>query len=148
MKLEGKIAIVTGGSRGIGAAICRAYAKEGATVIIVNKNNPQDGLQIANKIQQEGGLAQAISCDITNPEDVNKLVQQVIKKHDRIDILVNNAGVLIFKNFEDHTLEDWNFSINTNLTSAFLLSQAVTPYMKKIIMERLFSFHLWQLSEE
>lgn len=131
MKLKNKIAIITGGSRGIGAAICRAYAKEGATVIIVNKSHPEKGIEIANQIKQEGGLAQAIACDITNPDEVRSLVQQVIEPYHRIDILVNNAGTLIFKNFEDHTLDEWDFVINTNLKSAFLLSQAVVPHMKK-----------------
>ncbi|HEV2613595.1 MAG TPA: SDR family oxidoreductase [Gammaproteobacteria bacterium] len=131
MKLKDKIAIVTGGSRGIGAAICRAYAREGATVIIVNKNHPEKAMEVANQIKQDGGLAQAIACDIADPASVKSLVQQVIKQYHRVDILVNNAGTLIFKSFEDHTLEEWNFTINTNLTSAFLLSQAVVPHMKK-----------------
>ncbi len=131
MRLKNKIAIVTGGSRGIGAAICCAYAKEGATVIVVNKNHPEKGVAIANQIKQEGGLAEAITCDITNPDEVRNLVQQVIKQYKHIDILVNNAGTLVFKNFEDHTLDEWDFVINTNLKSAFLLSQAIVPHMKK-----------------
>jgi len=130
MKLKDKVAIVTGGSRGIGAAICRAYAKEGATVIVVNKNHPEKGVEVANQIKQAGGRAQAIACDISRPDAVRNLVQEVIKQHGHIDILVNNAGTLIFKNFEDHTLEEWDFTIDTNLKSAFLLSQAVVPYMK------------------
>lgn len=131
MKLKDKIAIVTGGSRGIGAAICRAYAQEGATVIIVNKNHPEEGIETATQIKQKGGLAQAIACDITNPDAVKNLIQQVIKQYKRIDILINNAGILIFKKFEDHTFDEWDFVMNTNLKSAFLLSQAVVPYMKK-----------------
>ncbi len=131
MKLKNKIAIVTGGSRGIGAAICRAYAREGATVIIVNKNQPEKAIELANKIKQEGGSAEAMSCDIVNPEAVKNLVQHVIRQYKRIDILVNNAGTLVFKNFEDHSLEDWDFVMNTNLKGAFLISQAVVPYMKK-----------------
>jgi len=131
MKLKDKIAIITGGSRGIGAAICHAYAKEGATVIIVNKNHPEKGVEIEKQIKDEGGLAHAIACDITNKDSVIKLVQQVISEYTRIDILVNNAGTLIFKKFEEHTLEDWDFVMDTNLKSAFLLSQAVIPHMKK-----------------
>src|SRR6185312_8751824 len=131
MKLKNKIAIVTGASGGIGAAIARAYAKEGATVIIVNKNHPEKGVEVANQIKQTGGLAQAIACDITKPDEIKNLVWQIIQEHQRIDILVNNAGTLIFKNFEDHTLDEWDFTMNVNLKSAFLLSQAVVPYMKK-----------------
>jgi NAD(P)-dependent dehydrogenase (short-subunit alcohol dehydrogenase family) len=131
MKLKNKVAIITGGSRGIGAAICHAYAKEGAIVIIVNKNHPEKGIEIANQIKNEGGIAQAIACDITSKDAVENLVHQVIKQYNSIDILVNNAGTLVFKNFEDHTLDEWNFVMDTNLKSAFLLSQAVVPYMKK-----------------
>lgn len=130
MKLKDKVAIVTGGSRGIGAAICHAYAKEGASVIIVNKNHPEKGIEVANQIKNKGGLAEAMVCDITNPDAVKNLVQQIIKKYNRIDVLVNNAGTLVFKKFEDHTVDDWDFVLNTNLKSAFLLSQAVVPYMK------------------
>lgn len=85
MKLKDKIAVVTGGSGGIGAAICHAYAKEGATVIVVNKNHPEKGIEIANQIKEKGGLAQAIACDITNQDAVKNLVQQVIKQYSRID---------------------------------------------------------------
>ncbi len=131
MKLNDKIAIVTGGSSGIGAAICHAYAKEGATVIIINKNNPKNAIETANKIKQNGGSAQAKQCDISNQADVNELINQVIDEYGRIDILVNNAGTLVFKNFEDHTIDDWDYVINVNLKGAFLISQAVVPYMKK-----------------
>ncbi len=131
MKLKNKIAIVTGGSGGIGAAISYAYAKEGATVIIVNKNNPENGIRVANKIRQDGGISQAICCDINNYDSIQNLIQQVIEQHNHIDILVNNAGTLIFKKFEEQTVEEWDVTMNTNLKSAFLLSQTVVPYMKK-----------------
>lgn len=131
MKLKNKIAIVTGGSQGIGAAICRAYAAEGANVIVVNKNHPERGVKVAEQILQSGGVAQAIACDLCQVSAVQQLVQTVTQRYGRVDILVNNAGTLIYKNFEDHTVDEWDFIINTNLKSAFLLSQAVTPYMKK-----------------
>lgn len=131
MKLKDKIAIVTGGSGGIGAAIARAYAMEGATVIVVNKNYPEKGRAVASSIQEAGFKATAMACDISDPNAVKRLIQAVIQQYGRIDILVNNAGALIFKNFEDHTLEEWDFTMNTNLRSAFLLSQAVVPLMKK-----------------
>jgi 3-oxoacyl-[acyl-carrier protein] reductase len=130
MKLKNKVAIVTGGSRGIGAAICHAYAKEGAIVIVVNKNHPEKGIEVANHIKEKGGLAEAMVCDISDPDAVKNLIQKIIQQYKKIDILVNNAGTLIFKKFEDHTLDEWDFTLNTNLKSAFLLSQAVVPYMK------------------
>ena len=131
MRLENKIAIVTGGSSGIGEAICYAYAKEGAFVIVVNKNNPENGISVANKIKADGGLAEAICCDITSPSEVNELVQKVIKDHGRIDILVNNAGSLVFKNIEDHSMDEWDHAINVNLKSAYLLLHEIVPNMKK-----------------
>lgn len=131
MKLKNKIAIVTGGSQGIGEAICYAYAKEGATVIVTNKNNPEAGINVANKIKQEGGQAEAIVCDVADVNSVKKLIEHIVKKYNHIDILVNNAGVVIFKKFEEQTLDDWNFVIDTNLKGSFLMSQAVIPFMKK-----------------
>lgn len=131
MRLKHKVAIVTGGSQGIGEAICHAYAKEGATVIVVNKKRPELGIDVANKINQNGGKAEAIACDVTDPNAVKNLIEYVASKYKRIDILVNNAGVVVFKKFEDQTLDDWNFVIDTNLKSAFLMSQAVVPLMKK-----------------
>lgn len=131
MKLKDKVAIVTGGSQGIGAEICYAYAKEGACVIVVNKSHPQAGVQVAQKIQHSGGCAEAISCDVTRIDSVRNLVDQVSKKYGRIDILVNNAGVVVFKKIEDQTEEDWDYVLNTNLKSSFFLSQAVVPIMKK-----------------
>ena len=131
MKLNEKIAIVTGGSQGIGEAICYAYAKENATVIVVNKNHPESGIRVADKINKEGGKAEAVVCDVTDINSVKKLIEYISDKYNRIDILVNNAGVVVFKKIEDQTLDDWNYVIDTNLKSAFLMSQAVIPLMKK-----------------
>jgi len=130
MRLKDKIAIVTGGSQGIGEAICYAYAKEGATVVVVNKNNPMAGQQVANKIKSEGGFAEAIVCDVADEKSVNSLVQSILAKYKKIDILVNNAAVLIIKEFENHSLEDWDQIIDVNLKGPFLLSKAVLPAMK------------------
>ena len=131
MRLKNKIAIVTGGSQGIGEAICYAYAKEGANVIVVNKNHPKIGEDVANKIKMQGGFAHAIECDVADETSVSHLIEKVINTHGRIDILVNNASVVVFKNLEEQTLEDWNFVIDTNLKGSFLMSKAVIPHMKK-----------------
>lgn len=131
MKLKNKVAIITGGSQGIGEAICYKYANEGAIVIVANKNPPELAIKVADKIRKEGGKAEAIACDISDENSVKNLIDLVINKYNQIDILVNNAGVLVVKNFEDHTLEDWNFVMDTNLKGAFLMSRAVVPLMKK-----------------
>ena len=130
MELKNKIAIVTGGSRGIGEQVCYAYAKEGATVIVVNKQNSKKTKEVVDAITRAGGNADAISCDVSDEASVNNLVATVIEKYGRIDILFHSAGIVLFKKLEDHTLEDWRHSINTNLTSAFLLSRATVPLMK------------------
>lgn len=130
MKLKDKVAIITGGSRGIGAGIAHAFASAGATVIIVNKSNPIDGVNIANQITQNGGKAHAIQCDIANESEVKQLVKQVIKQYNKIDILINAAGILVFKPVEEHTIDDWNSVINTNLKGAFLMSKEIIPHMK------------------
>lgn len=131
MRLKDKIAIITGGSSGIGEAICHAYAKEGATVIVVNKNNPQEGVKVADAIKRSGGKAEAVVCDVANPEQVMHLIQQVMARHGRIDIVVNNAGVLVIKSLEEHTLADWDLLMDVNLKGPFLLSRAVAPIMKQ-----------------
>ncbi len=131
MKLKNKIAIITGGSRGIGAAISNAFAKEGATVIIINKNTPSDADKLVTQIKKIGGYAEAMTCDISDPIALDETVNAVLEKYKHIDILVNCAGVLRFKSLEDHTIEDWNFVINVNLTGPFLLARAIAPHMKK-----------------
>lgn len=131
MKLKDKVAMITGGSRGIGAAIAKAYAKEGATVIIINKNHPEDGREVEDQIKRGGGRAEAMTCDVCDPIAIQQLVATVIDAHHRIDVLVHCAGVLVFKSMENHALEDWDFVMNTNLRGPFLLSRAVIPYMKE-----------------
>lgn len=131
MKLQNKIAIVTGGSKGIGRAICESFAKEGAVVIVVNKTSPDLGKEVANEINKAGGRAESMICDISKASQVKSLVADIISKYGRIDILINNAGVVIFdKKFEEHSLDDWNHVMDINLKGPFLLSQAVTPFMK------------------
>lgn len=131
MRLQNKIAIVTGGSQGIGAAISEAYAREGATVIVVNKSNVEQAQAVVEKIMAAGGTAKAIQCDVSNEKDCQALVNTVIEDYGRIDILVNNVGLAIFKLFEEQSVQDWDFMFSTNTRSAFLLSRLIVPYMKQ-----------------
>jgi 2-deoxy-D-gluconate 3-dehydrogenase len=121
------VAIVTGGARHIGAAYCRRLAEEGAAVVIADI---LDGGQVAEEIHSKGGHALSLKVDVSNEEDTNRMALETVKAFGRIDILVNNAGINIRK--PPHTLElaEWNSVIQTNLTSAFLCSQAVYPAMK------------------
>ncbi|MGD9107840.1 MAG: SDR family oxidoreductase [Gammaproteobacteria bacterium] len=132
MKLKDKIAIVTGGSQGIGEAICYAYAQEGATVIVVNHKNPAKGQEVATKINNEfDAVAKAYQCDITKPFEVDKLIQEVVTEFGTVDILVNNAGILIDKSFGKMTIEDWDKTMDVNLKSSFLMTKAVLPIMQQ-----------------
>jgi len=130
LKLNGKVAIVTGGSQGIGKAVAKGYGREGAQVAVVNSGNPERGQEVADEITADGGTACAIRADVTNKADVAALVDQVVDKYGTVDILFHAAGVMINKPVEEYTEEDWDRTIDVNLKGAFLMSQAVIPLMK------------------
>ncbi len=127
-RLEGKVAIVTGSGRGIGAATAIRLASEGAKIAVVDLKE-EFGMDTVNAIKAEGGEAIAVGCDVTNGEDVEKAAEKVKNYLGRIDILVNNAGVtrdnLAFKMSE----EDWDIVLDTHLKGSFLFSRAVQKYM-------------------
>ena len=139
MKLEGKVAIVTGGSQGIGRAVAKAYAREGARVVVVNAGNPERGQEVADEIEAEGGTACSIRADVTSKAELDSLVEQVVERYGTVDILFQAAGMMINKPVEEYTEEDWDRTIDVNLKGSFLSAQAVIPLMKekgsgKIIM--------------
>lgn len=127
--LEGQVAIVTGGSRGIGAAIAKELAENGVTVAI----NYQSSEDLANKIVEEiiatGGTACAIQSDVSNAEEAKNLIEEVNERYGKIDILVNNAGVTRDRTLRRMSLEEWNDVININLNSAFHTASAAINYM-------------------
>lgn len=130
MKLENRIALITGGSRGIGAAISSRFAKEGAHVVIVYANNTQAAEDVVNDIKSKGGKAHAIQCDISCDKARTALFDEVVSQFGRIDILVNNAAVLVNKAIKETNLDDWYLNIKTNLESVFFLSKACAELMK------------------
>ncbi len=130
MRLKDKVAIVTGGSQGIGKPICEAFAREGAKVAVVNRT-AEKGEAVAGAINGNGGAAKAFPCDVSKKSDVDSMVQGVVSEYGTVDILVGSAGIMINKPFEEYSENDWDRIISTNLKGNFLLSQALIPIMKK-----------------
>ena len=132
-RLEGKVAIVTGGARGLGKVFCRAMAKEGARVVVGDVLH--DGaLQTAEEITAEGGTALPIRVDVSNEEQTVSMAEETIKQFGRIDILVNNAAVIYGvgrKSFDEVSAGEWDQLMAVNLKGPFLCSRAVFPEMKK-----------------
>lgn len=129
MRLEGKTAIVTGGASGIGKAMCVAFAREGARVVVADIDEAK-AEAVAAEIAASGEATGAY-VDVTSSASANRMAQEVHRKFGRIDILVNNVGVRIVKSFLDHSDDDWNTMIATNLTGPFLCARAVVPFMKQ-----------------
>jgi len=127
--LRGKVAIVTGGNGGIGLGMARGLAEAGAAIAVVGRNEAKSAAAV-NELKQLGAKAIAIAADVTDKQAVADMVARTARELGRIDILVNNAGINIRKPPQALDLEEWDSVIRTNLTSAFLCSQAVYPAMK------------------
>ena len=128
--LKGRTALVTGGSRGIGAAVCRALAASGAAVAINCREQIGQAEQLAGEIVKQGGRAIVVAADVSQAGAVAGLVERVTGGLGPIDILVNNAGIAITRGIEDLTEEDFDRTILVNLKSVFLCTQAVLPSMR------------------
>jgi 3-oxoacyl-[acyl-carrier protein] reductase len=129
MRLTGKTAIITGGTRGIGRAIAFAFSKEGARVAIVGRNQARCA-EVAAQIVSSGGEAIGIQADVAAEADVARMVKQSIDKFQRIDILVNCAAVnLPYRTVAELSLKEWNWVVGVNLTGTFLCCRAVLPQM-------------------
>ena len=130
VKLKDKVAIITGGGTGIGKAISLAFASEGAAVVLAARNLPRLEV-VAKDIKSRGGKAKAIQTDISDHEQVKRMVAQAISEFGQIDILVNNAARGTFNNADavDMNLDEWHDSLATNLTGTMLCCQEVLKYM-------------------
>jgi 2-dehydro-3-deoxy-D-gluconate 5-dehydrogenase len=127
--LTGRVAIVTGGNGGIGLGMARGLAQAGAAVAIVGRNATKSDAVVA-ELKQHGAKAISVITDVTDKTAVAAMVERTKTEFGRIDILVNNAGINVRKPPHVLSLEEWDSVIKTNLTSAFLCSQAVHPAMK------------------
>jgi len=120
MKLDGKIAVVTGGSKGIGAGIAKALAAEGATVVVNYASSRSDAERVVAEIELRGGKALAAQADTSNSADVVNLFSTVRSEYGRLDILVNNAGVAVFEMIEDLTEDAFHKQFNLNVLGYLL----------------------------
>jgi NAD(P)-dependent dehydrogenase (short-subunit alcohol dehydrogenase family) len=118
VRLEGKVAVVTGGAQGIGAAIADGLRAEGATVVVADLSPPEDGIR----------------ADVSREEDVRRMVDETVERHDRLDILINNAGLyasLAMRPFTEIPLEEWRRVMDVNVASMFLTCRAAVPVMRE-----------------
>ena len=119
MKLNDKIAIVTGAGSGMGEATGRLFASEGATVVIADKDEAKAN-EVADSIRSAGGKASALAVNVTNEEQVCRIVSRVVKEYGTLDILINCVGIAQFKPTLEITLQEWQLQIDVNLTGVFL----------------------------
>jgi NAD(P)-dependent dehydrogenase (short-subunit alcohol dehydrogenase family) len=127
--LEGKVALITGASRGLGRALALAYAEEGASLVL---NSRDEGLlrPVVEEIEDKGAEALAAPADVSRGEEAERLVETAVERFGRIDVLVNNAGLLGPRvRIEDYPEEDWCRVIDANLTGPFLVAKAAIPRM-------------------
>ncbi len=129
MQDKQKIAIVTGASRGIGREVAKELAESGITVIANYNKSEEEAKKLQQELEEQNFKLEIVKADVSKREDVKKLVEYTIEKYGKIDILINNAGISEYKLFTDETDEDWDKLINTNLYSAFAMSQEVIPTM-------------------
>jgi len=128
MRLENKVTLITGASRGIGKASALALAKEGAIIVAVARNEA-DLQAVCSEVEAAGGKASYVLCDVTDSAQVQKTMDTCIERHGRIDILVNNAGVGGYRPFLDWTEEDYDRIMDTNAKSTWLFCRAAIPPM-------------------
>jgi NAD(P)-dependent dehydrogenase (short-subunit alcohol dehydrogenase family) len=131
-KLSGRVALVTGGTRGIGAAICRSLASQGASVAAGYSGNRERAEQFAKEFEAEfatEGRATVHQGNVSRPEDCRRVVKEVLDEHGRLDILVNNAGITIDKMAMKMSPEDWNTVLAVNLSGSFYMAQPALEHM-------------------
>ena len=136
MQLAGKVAIVTGSSRGIGKAIAKAYAKEGAQVVVTARTEDESQSKLPGSIRKtveeivsQGGKATAIKCDLTKDEDMENLIKVVLDRFGSIDVLMNNAGILFHSSVVDTTVKRLDLILKINLRAPYVLCKLVVPTM-------------------
>jgi 3-oxoacyl-[acyl-carrier protein] reductase len=133
MDLKNSVAVVTGGNGGLGQRICHALASAGANIAVVYAQSANEAGAVADEIRKAGVEAQAFQCDLTQPAQINRLVDDVMKRFGRLDILINDAAynkAIPFKDLDGLTTEEWSKIIDVNLTGPMHAIKAAAPVMK------------------
>jgi 3-oxoacyl-[acyl-carrier protein] reductase len=134
MNLKDTVAVVTGGNGGLGQRICHALAAAGANIAVVYARSAGDAEGVARDLRQYEVEAEAFACDVTDPEQVQRLVDGVVQRFGRLDILINDAAYnksIPYRDLDGLTLDDWSKIIDVNLTGPFLCTKAVAPVMQR-----------------
>jgi glucose 1-dehydrogenase len=129
LRLENKVAVITGSSLGIGSAIALAFAKEGAAVAVDYRSHPDEAKEIVEQIESFGSKAISVHADVSSPEDVKNLIQKAVEEFGRLDVMINNAGMEVKMPFLETPLDVWNKTIAVNLTGAWLGCQEAAKQM-------------------
>jgi len=130
MKLENRVAVITGAGSGIGRASALEFAREGARVVVADLNLA-GALETVRQIEAGGGQALALETDVALPESVQTLVAQTLETFSQVHVLLNNAAIQVNKTVEDTTVEEWNREINVNLGGVFLCSKFFLPHLRR-----------------
>jgi len=128
-KLDGKVAVITGASKGLGKAMALALAAEGARIALVSRNLEQLN-EVGRAVKSAGGEARVFQADVAEEEQVRKLERDVTGALGKVHILINNAGINVRKPIVEFTLEEWHRVMNTNVTSVFLMCRSFIPHMR------------------
>jgi len=128
-KLDGKVAVITGASKGLGKAMALALAAEGAQIALVSRNIEQLN-EVGRAVKNAGGEARVFQADVAEEEQVRKLERDVTGALGKVHILINNAGINVRKPIVEFTLEEWHRVMNTNVTSVFLMCRSFIPHMR------------------
>ena len=139
VQLNGKVAIVTGGAKGIGKAITVALAQEGAKVVINYNSSKEATENLVNELGKDGHDVYAVQADVSKVEDANRLVEETVNHFGKVDILVNNAGITRDRTFKKLNREDWERVIDVNLSGVFNTTSAVLPYITEAEEGRIIS---------